>query len=154
MRLILLFLLVTFGTSVKAETFSMRDCMLLPITDSAGNALGFKVYEALEAHLKSLTSPQWPQERGRQGGPQGLPCRRREPPPLRLPADQDARLPRHRAYLFGIEQMRPASRRVHRLRRPCAARYDANRRAGRIDCRRACDIPRSVGRVRSPPREP
>lgn len=48
--LVFLFLFIAVGA--KAENFSMRECMLLPITDSAGNALAFKVYEKLEEHLK------------------------------------------------------------------------------------------------------
>lgn len=52
MQKILILLLVVFTTNLRAENFSMRDCMLLPITDSAGNALAFKVYEKLEDHLK------------------------------------------------------------------------------------------------------
>lgn len=52
MQNFLLLILLIFTTTLKAEEFSMRDCMLLPITDSAGNALAFKVYEKLENHLK------------------------------------------------------------------------------------------------------
>lgn len=52
MKKIILVLLILFTQNSFAESFSMRDCMLLPITDSAGNALGFKVYENLEKHLK------------------------------------------------------------------------------------------------------
>ena len=50
---ILIFVAISFTfPSYAQDLFSMRDCMLLPITDSAGNALGFKVYEELEEHLK------------------------------------------------------------------------------------------------------
>lgn len=35
-----------------AESFSMRSCMLLPITDTAGNSLGYKVFEGLEEDIK------------------------------------------------------------------------------------------------------
>lgn len=51
----LLFVLILLSTKLTyAEKFSMRDCMLLPITDSAGHALGFKIYERLEEHLKEI----------------------------------------------------------------------------------------------------
>jgi hypothetical protein len=36
----------------KAEQFSMRRCMLLPITDTVSNAIGYKVYERVEEYLK------------------------------------------------------------------------------------------------------
>ena len=52
MKKVLLLLVFLFSSNVFADSYSMRDCMLLPITDSAGNALGFKVYESLEKHLK------------------------------------------------------------------------------------------------------
>lgn len=35
-----------------AEKYSMRSCMILPITDTAGNSFGFKVYERLEEKIK------------------------------------------------------------------------------------------------------
>jgi len=38
--------------NAKSDVYSLRDCMLLPITDTAGNSLGFKVYEELERYLK------------------------------------------------------------------------------------------------------
>ncbi|MGE3608832.1 MAG: hypothetical protein AB7I27_04520 [Bacteriovoracaceae bacterium] len=41
--------LVSFETLAQS---SMRRCTLLPITDSVGGAIGFKVYEKLEAQLK------------------------------------------------------------------------------------------------------
>ncbi|MCO4752927.1 MAG: hypothetical protein KC478_00525 [Bacteriovoracaceae bacterium] len=31
----------------------MRNCLLLPVTDSAGNSLGYKVYEGIETYLKT-----------------------------------------------------------------------------------------------------
>lgn len=46
-----LILLLSF-TGAYAESFSMRSCMLLPITDTAGNSLGYKVFEGLEEDLK------------------------------------------------------------------------------------------------------
>lgn len=49
----LLFLLFFLSIQVKAETYSMRDCMLLPITDNAGSSLGFNVFEELEKYLKN-----------------------------------------------------------------------------------------------------
>lgn len=52
MQKYLVLILIIISTNIRAENFSMRDCMLLPITDSAGNALAFKVYEKLEDHLK------------------------------------------------------------------------------------------------------
>lgn len=49
-----IFLLLIFLSSFTyAETFSMRDCMLLPITDTAGNSFGYKIYEQLERKLKN-----------------------------------------------------------------------------------------------------
>lgn len=39
--------------SAMAESYSMRRCMLLPVTDTAGNSLGFKIYEELENYLKT-----------------------------------------------------------------------------------------------------
>lgn len=40
-------------SSAKAEDYNMRHCLLLPVTDSAGNALGFEVYEGVEKYLKT-----------------------------------------------------------------------------------------------------
>ena len=34
------------------QAASMRDCAILPITDTAGDALGVKIYERLEQNLK------------------------------------------------------------------------------------------------------
>lgn len=48
----LLLLLFLFSTTVFAENYSMRKCMLLPITDTAGNSLGYKIFENLEKRLK------------------------------------------------------------------------------------------------------
>jgi hypothetical protein len=47
---ILLFLLLNY--SVFAQS-SMRRCTLLPITDSVGGAIGFKVFEQVETELKN-----------------------------------------------------------------------------------------------------
>ena len=49
-KLIITFILL--ATSCFAETYSMRDCMLLPITDNAGSSFGFKVFEEVEKYLK------------------------------------------------------------------------------------------------------
>jgi hypothetical protein len=54
MKKIVIILILILSKLSYAEKFSMRDCMLLPITDSAGHALGFKVYERLEEHLKDI----------------------------------------------------------------------------------------------------
>ncbi len=45
----LLFLIFSFESLAQA---SMRRCTLLPITDSVGGAIGFKVFEEIEAELK------------------------------------------------------------------------------------------------------
>ncbi len=45
-------LIFVLSTSVFAERFSMRDCTLLPVTDTVGHALGYRVYERLEEYLK------------------------------------------------------------------------------------------------------
>lgn len=42
-----------FTTALRAEVYSMRDCMLLPITDNAGSSLGFNVFEEVEKYLKT-----------------------------------------------------------------------------------------------------
>jgi hypothetical protein len=54
MKTLLVLLILITSKFSYAEKFSMRDCMLLPITDTAGHALGFKVYERLEEHLKDI----------------------------------------------------------------------------------------------------
>ncbi len=51
-NLILYIFILTFSTFCFAETYSMRSCMLLPITDTAGNSLGYKVFEQLEEDIK------------------------------------------------------------------------------------------------------
>jgi len=45
-------LLVMFFTFNSFGTESMRNCMLLPITDGVDNKVGFKVFEELENYLK------------------------------------------------------------------------------------------------------
>lgn len=50
-RLLIVLSLIWF-LPAKAEDFSMRRCLLLPVTDTAGHSLGFQVYESLEAYLK------------------------------------------------------------------------------------------------------
>ena len=44
--------LILLSHSVLASRYSMRDCMLLPITDNIGDALAYKVYEDTEKYLK------------------------------------------------------------------------------------------------------
>ena len=48
---ILIFIALGISNISFAEQYSMRSCMLLPITDTAGNSLGYKVYEGLEEDL-------------------------------------------------------------------------------------------------------
>jgi len=52
MKILLILFVSFFNYNVFAENFSMRDCMLLPITDNAGEVLGYKVYDELEGYLK------------------------------------------------------------------------------------------------------
>ncbi len=52
-KILILVTCVLFAASLRAESFSMRDCLLLPVSDTAGNSFGFKVYENLERYLKS-----------------------------------------------------------------------------------------------------
>lgn len=53
-KIILSLIISIFFTKIAiAENYSMRECMLLPITDTAGNSLGYKVYEDIERKLKS-----------------------------------------------------------------------------------------------------
>src|SRR3989344_1832135 len=51
MKYLLLLLGLTL-TSVTMAQSSMRRCSLLPITDSVGGAIGFKVFEEVEKDLK------------------------------------------------------------------------------------------------------
>jgi hypothetical protein len=46
---LIIFLLISFGVRAQA---SMRRCTLLPITDSVGGAIGYKVFEQVESGLK------------------------------------------------------------------------------------------------------
>lgn len=50
-KILVLFLLLSFSLASLAQS-SMRRCTLLPITDSVGGAIGFKVFEEVEADLK------------------------------------------------------------------------------------------------------
>lgn len=50
MRFILITLFYVF--TIYAHNHSMRDCMLLPITDSVGNTLGSRVFDEIEDYLK------------------------------------------------------------------------------------------------------
>ncbi|WP_417337005.1 hypothetical protein [Halobacteriovorax marinus] len=51
-KLLLLTLFIFFNFNSYASQ-SMRRCMLLPVKDSIGGALGFKVYEEVERYLKT-----------------------------------------------------------------------------------------------------
>lgn len=44
--------IIILSTNLYAEKYSMRKCSLLPVTDTAGHALGYRVYERLEDYLK------------------------------------------------------------------------------------------------------
>jgi hypothetical protein len=50
---IYLILLLTVTSTAWAEQYSMRRCVLLPVTDTVSNAIGFKVYERVESYLKA-----------------------------------------------------------------------------------------------------
>lgn len=52
MKLLALILVTLFNTNIFAEKYSMRDCVLLPITDNAGEVMGYKVYDEIEDYLK------------------------------------------------------------------------------------------------------
>ena len=52
MKKIFFVILVFVSTQVFAENFSMRNCMILPITDTVGNSFSYKVYEGVEKYLK------------------------------------------------------------------------------------------------------
>ena len=52
MKRFFIFLFLLFNYSVFAQS-SMRRCTLLPITDSVGGAIGFKVFEQVETELKN-----------------------------------------------------------------------------------------------------
>ncbi len=51
MKLVFFLFLFLFANFASAE-FSMRRCTLLPITDSVGGAIGYKVYDEVEKSLK------------------------------------------------------------------------------------------------------
>lgn len=51
MNKILIIIFVLFSTAAWSQS-SMRRCTLLPITDSVGGAIGFKVFEEVETQLK------------------------------------------------------------------------------------------------------
>lgn len=44
-----------FVGGASADQFNMRKCVLLPVTDTAGNSLGYSVYEGLERYLKNVS---------------------------------------------------------------------------------------------------
>ncbi|HXH31983.1 MAG TPA: hypothetical protein VNJ01_14330 [Bacteriovoracaceae bacterium] len=50
-KILFAFLALTFTVSVFGQA-SMRRCTLLPVTDSVGGAIGYKVFEELELQLK------------------------------------------------------------------------------------------------------
>lgn len=52
MTRIFFIILLLVSVTVHAEEYSMRRCVLLPITDTVSNAIGFKVYERVESYLK------------------------------------------------------------------------------------------------------
>jgi hypothetical protein len=51
-RILLLLTVILFSSSSFAD-FSMRRCLLLPITDSVGGGIAYKVHEELETYLKN-----------------------------------------------------------------------------------------------------
>lgn len=51
-RLLIFISLVLFTNLGFTQTNSMRRCMILPITDSLGDSVGFKLYENVERYLK------------------------------------------------------------------------------------------------------
>ena len=51
MKLILISFLL-LSANIFSQEFSMRRCMILPVTDNLGGAVGFKVFEKLESHIK------------------------------------------------------------------------------------------------------
>jgi hypothetical protein len=54
MNKIIMITILLYSTIASAEQFSMRKCMILPITDTAGNSFGYKVYEELERRIKDI----------------------------------------------------------------------------------------------------
>lgn len=53
MKKLILLLIMISSSFAFAEKYSMRDCALLPVTDTAGHALGYRVYERVEDYLKN-----------------------------------------------------------------------------------------------------
>ncbi len=51
MKIVFLFCLIALTTPVLSQS-SMRRCTLLPVTDSVGGAIGYKVFEELERELR------------------------------------------------------------------------------------------------------
>ncbi len=49
MKIVIFLILISFNTFAQS---SMRRCTLLPVTDSVGGAIGYKVFEELEKNLK------------------------------------------------------------------------------------------------------
>ncbi len=52
MKIFIISVFLLLSGNLYAERFSMRKCSMLPVTDSAGHALGYRVYERLEDYLK------------------------------------------------------------------------------------------------------
>ena len=50
-KILIVLTFLSFSTFAHA-TQSMRRCMLLPVQDSVGGAIGFKVFEEVEKYLK------------------------------------------------------------------------------------------------------
>jgi len=48
----LILILLLIPTTLLASNYSMRKCVVLPVTDSAGNSLGHEIYEEVEYYLK------------------------------------------------------------------------------------------------------
>lgn len=57
MKIVLVFALLVFSISSHAGSVgqSMRRCMLLPVSDSVGGVIGFKVFEEIEYYLRGST---------------------------------------------------------------------------------------------------
>ncbi len=52
MKKLLTVIIFIISFSSVAEDYSMRKCMLLPIPDTVGNVIGFKIYEGVERYIK------------------------------------------------------------------------------------------------------
>jgi len=48
-------MVLIFSLNLKAQELSLRNCMLLPITDGLDGSIGFKVFERIEDYLKEST---------------------------------------------------------------------------------------------------